>query len=49
MKYLLLIYGNEAAMEAASASTPPDQQSRGGESLVRVRRLAQREGLVSGR
>ena len=27
MKYLLLIYGNEAAMEAASASTPPDQQA----------------------
>jgi hypothetical protein len=27
MKYLLLIYGNEAAMEAATANIPPDQQA----------------------
>jgi hypothetical protein len=27
MKYLLLIYGDEAAMEAARANTPPDQQA----------------------
>ena len=27
MKYLLLIYGNEAAMEAYRANTPPDQQA----------------------
>ena len=27
MKYLLLIYGNEAAMEAFGANTPPDQQA----------------------
>jgi hypothetical protein len=27
MKYLLLIYGHEAAMEAARANTPPDQQA----------------------
>jgi hypothetical protein len=27
MKYLLLIYGNEAAMEAYGANTPPDQQA----------------------
>jgi hypothetical protein len=32
MKYLLLIYGNEAAMEAAMANTPPDQQA--GEAKV---------------
>jgi hypothetical protein len=27
MKYLLLIYGNEVAMEAAMSNTPPDQQA----------------------
>ena len=27
MKYLLLIYGNEATMEAYRANTPPDQQA----------------------
>ena len=27
MKYLLLIYGNEAKMEAYRANTPPDQQA----------------------
>jgi hypothetical protein len=27
MKYLLLIYGDQAAMEAARANTPPDQQA----------------------
>ena len=27
MKYLLLIYGNEAAMESYRANTPPDQQA----------------------
>ena len=27
MKYLLLIYGNEAAMEAYQANIPPDQQA----------------------
>ena len=27
MKYLLLIYGNEAAMEAARAGTTPEQQA----------------------
>jgi hypothetical protein len=27
MKYLLLIYGDEAAMEAARANTPPEQQA----------------------
>jgi hypothetical protein len=27
MKYLLLIYGNEAATEAHLANTPPDQQA----------------------
>ena len=48
MKYLLLIYGNEAAMEAASASTPQINKPRRQRS-VRVRQLAQREGLVSGR
>ena len=29
MKYLPLIYGNEAAMEAYMANTPPDQQAAG--------------------
>jgi hypothetical protein len=37
MKCLLLIYGDEAAMEAAMAGITPEQQAAPGEGLVRLR------------
>ena len=49
MKYLLLIYNDEAAAAAATANTTPDQQAAADKTLVRLWRLAHREGLVRSR